>query len=64
MGVPPASCVYVGDDLRDVQAGRAAGMRTVAVAWGYLGMSEPIAAWNADTVIEQPDELLQWLAMA
>lgn len=64
MGVPPASCIYVGDDLRDVQAGRAAGMRTVAVAWGYLGRGEPIAAWNADAVIQRPDELLQWLAMA
>lgn len=64
MGVPAASCLYVGDDQRDVQAGRAAGMRTVAVAWGYLGLGEPISAWNADAVIERPDELLQLLAMA
>ncbi len=63
MGVAPAQCVYVGDDLRDVQAGRAAGMRTVVAAWGYLGAGEPIAAWNADAVIEQPKELLQWLVM-
>jgi phosphoglycolate phosphatase len=63
LGVLPASCVYVGDDERDVQAGRAAGMRTVAVAWGYLGLGEPIAAWNADAVIERPNELLQLLAM-
>ena len=64
LGVAPASCIYVGDDLRDVQAGRAAGMYTVAVAWGYLGQGEPIEAWNADTVIQRPEELLQWLAMA
>jgi phosphoglycolate phosphatase len=63
LGVAPAQCVYVGDDLRDVQAGRAAGMRTVVAAWGYLGAGEPITAWNADAVIEQPQELLQWLAM-
>ena len=63
IGVLPSACLYVGDDLRDVQAGRAAGMRTVAVAWGYLGMGEPIASWNADAVIERPDELLQLLAM-
>ncbi len=63
MGIPPGSCLYVGDDQRDVQAGRAAGMCTVAVAWGYLGLGEPIAAWNADAVIERPDELLQLLAM-
>jgi phosphoglycolate phosphatase len=64
MGVLPASCLYVGDDHRDVQAGRAAGMRTVAVAWGYLGLGVPIADWEADAVIDRPDELLQLLAMA
>ncbi len=64
LGVAPEACLYVGDDLRDVQAGRAAGMRTVAVAWGYLGQGEPIAVWNADAVIERPHELLQLLAMA
>lgn len=63
LSVPAGECVYVGDDLRDVQAGRAAGMRTIAAAWGYLGLGEPITAWNADAVIETPGELLQWLAM-
>lgn len=63
LGVPASECVYVGDDLRDVQAGHAAGMRTIAAAWGYLGLGEPIGAWNADAVIESPGELLQWLAM-
>jgi len=60
----PQQCVYVGDDLRDVQAGRAAGMGTVAAAWGYLGTSEAIADWGADHVIETPSELLKLLAMA
>ena len=63
IGVAASGCVYVGDDLRDVQAGRAAGMRTIAAAWGYLGLGEPISAWNADAVIDSPSELLQWLAM-
>ena len=63
LGVAPAGCVYVGDDERDVQAGRGAGMRTLAAAWGYLGQNEPIANWNADAVISRPAELLQWLAM-
>lgn len=63
IGVAASGCVYVGDDLRDVQAGRAAGMRTVAAAWGYLGLGEPIDTWNADAVIDSPSELLQWLAM-
>ncbi len=63
-GVAPQACVYVGDDLRDVQAGRAAGMATLAAAWGYLGEREPIHEWGADAVIENPPELLKWLGLA
>ncbi|HEX2543221.1 MAG TPA: phosphoglycolate phosphatase [Caldimonas sp.] len=59
--VSPADCVYVGDDRRDVDAGRAAGMRTVAAGWGYLGSGERPAAWGADAVIERADELLPWI---
>ncbi|MFT3666230.1 phosphoglycolate phosphatase [Piscinibacter sp.] len=64
MNVEPVRCVYVGDDLRDVQAGRAAGMRTVAAAWGYLGDGERIETWGADHVIESPGQLLKLLALA
>jgi 2-phosphoglycolate phosphatase len=64
MGLPAADCVYVGDDLRDVQAGRAAGMATVAASWGYLGLGEAIEAWGADHVIHHPSALLQLLAIA
>jgi 2-phosphoglycolate phosphatase len=64
MKIEPQHCVYVGDDLRDVQAGRAAGMLTVAAAWGYLGDGEPIHAWGADHVIETPDQLLSLLDLA
>lgn len=63
LNLEPGVCLYVGDDLRDMQAGRAAGMRTVAAAWGYLGNGEAIENWQADAVIERPEELLQWLAM-
>lgn len=63
IGADPARCVYVGDDLRDVQAGRAAGMATLAAAWGYLGLGDPVHEWGADAVIERPDGLLQWLPM-
>ena len=59
MALDPAGCVYVGDDLRDIQAGRSAGMRTVAASWGYLGESEPIDHWGADHVIDFPDGLLK-----
>ncbi len=64
LGVDPTACAYVGDDPRDVQAGRAAGMRTVAAAWGYLGLGEPVDAWGADHVIQEPGELLNLPGMA
>jgi len=64
MGAPAAGCSYVGDDLRDVQAGRAAGMATVIAAWGYLGAGEPIEAWGADHVVHSADDLLKLLALA
>ena len=64
MGVDPARCLYVGDDLRDVQAGQAAGMGTVAVSWGYLGQGEPIEVWGADHLINLPAELLNLPGMA
>jgi len=63
MGVAAHDCVYVGDDLRDVQAGHAAGMATVAAGWGYLGVGEPVGAWGAQHVVHSPDELLKLLAM-
>ena len=64
LGIAPARCVYVGDDERDIVAGRAAGMRTLAAAWGYLGQGEPVAAWGADQVLSSPVELLKWLELA
>jgi N-acetyl-D-muramate 6-phosphate phosphatase len=58
----PADCVYVGDDLRDIQAARAAGMRCVAVQYGYHGADNPgPATWNADAIITHPAELLEHL---
>ncbi|MYN08048.1 HAD family hydrolase [Pseudoduganella aquatica] len=58
LGLPPEACWYVGDDLRDIQAGQAAGMATVACAWGYCGPTEPVA-WNADYLLPTPLSLLQ-----
>jgi N-acetyl-D-muramate 6-phosphate phosphatase len=56
-GLNPQRCLYVGDDQRDIVAGRAAGMRTVAAAYGYLGVEDPIDLWDADAVINAPEEL-------
>lgn len=57
LGLAPQECWYVGDDLRDIQAGRSAGMVTVAAAWGYCGADEPLS-WGADCIINTPAELL------
>lgn len=62
--VSPQACVYVGDDLRDIEAGRAAGMATLAAAWGYLGLGESVDAWGADAVLNSPADLLKWLDLA
>ena len=64
LGVMPQRCLYIGDDLRDVQAGRGAGMATLVAAWGYLGRGESIDSWNADAVLAHPEDLLNWLGMA
>jgi len=61
--IEPAQCAYVGDDLRDVLAGRAAGMATLAAAWGYLGLGEAIEQWGADLVLTEPAALLHWLQL-
>ena len=59
-GIAPRDCVYVGDDARDVEAGRAAGMYTVAVRYGYLNGGAP-DRWGADAVVDDPEELLRLL---
>lgn len=57
--VDPADTVYVGDDLRDVLAARAAGIVSVAVAWGYREAGESPADWGADRLVDLPLELLE-----
>jgi N-acetyl-D-muramate 6-phosphate phosphatase len=60
---PPQRCVYVGDDARDVRAGKAAGMFTLAAAWGYLGVEASVHDWGADQVLADPEALLHWLEL-
>ena len=59
--IDPALCVYVGDDERDILAGHAAGMATVAARYGYLGEQSDVARWNAHMQIDTPAHLLQRL---
>lgn len=64
MGLDPKQCVYVGDDERDIVAGRAAGMVTVAATYGYLGAAVDTSSWCADAEINSPLALLQLLQSA
>ena len=64
MAVDPVRCLYVGDDERDIVAGLAAGMGTVAAAYGYLGQETDLSKWCAHATINSPQALLQLLARA
>jgi len=61
MHIDPACCLYVGDDIRDVQAGQAAGMCTVAVTWGYLGVGDPVESWGAHHTVDIAMDVLNLL---
>lgn len=63
-GGVPARAAYVGDDLRDVQAGRAAGVVTVVARYGYMGDGSDGSAWGGDFAIAQPRGLLQLPGLA
>jgi len=58
----PQRTWYVGDDRRDIVAGKAAGCFTVAVSYGYLGDSGPVHTWGADLIIDHPAELTRHIA--
>jgi len=61
LGLPPEACVYVGDDHRDVVAGKAAGMPTVVASYGYLGQQSDVSQWRADFEVSSPMALLDLL---
>lgn len=63
LALPPEVCLYVGDDERDILAGRAAGMVTAAAAWGYLGASGDFGHWQADLTLHAPGDLLKELGL-
>lgn len=64
-GIAPADCIYIGDDERDIVAGKAAGMATVVAAYGYCDFDPAIASWQADGIASHATEIfpiiLQWL---
>jgi phosphoglycolate phosphatase len=61
VGVKPENCIYVGDAERDIQAGKAAGMKTVVALFGYIDVTDKPQAWGADALIQSPDALLNEL---
>jgi phosphoglycolate phosphatase len=61
LDLDPARCWYVGDDARDILAGRAAGMATLAAGWGYLGTDAHPRDWGADGVAQHPLAVLDWV---
>ncbi len=63
LGLPPGRCVYVGDAERDVEAGLAAGMRTIVARYGYIEPQDDPDEWPADGFIDVPDALLRWLPL-
>lgn len=62
--LPPTQCWYVGDDERDIVAGKAAGMTTVAANYGYLGSQAQVMNWGADHIIHSPLALVDLLRQA
>ncbi|ROZ76540.1 HAD-IA family hydrolase [Ramlibacter sp. WS9] len=64
LSLEPCRCIYVGDDERDVAAGKAAGMGTVAATYGYLGSKNDTELWGADAHINAPLDLLSLLQIA
>lgn len=58
LGIAPSACVYVGDDARDIEAARAAGMPSVVALWGYRAGGDDPAAWGGDVMLESPRDLL------
>ena len=59
--VKPEQCVYIGDAAHDIEAGKAAGMKTLAATYGYLKSEDIPEQWGADILINSPDEILPLL---
>jgi len=54
----PESCIYIGDAERDIQAGKAAGMKTVVAMYGYIDATDQPLTWGADSLIQVPKDIL------
>jgi N-acetyl-D-muramate 6-phosphate phosphatase len=61
IGASPAQCLYLGDDLRDMQAANSAGMPGIIARYGYIDEGADLASWNARAIIDRPMEILDLL---
>lgn len=61
LGIGPDSAIYVGDHPRDIDAGRAAGMFTIAVRYGYLPVTPSVEQWQADLIVDSVEHIHQRL---
>lgn len=57
----PSDCLYIGDHIRDIQAGNSAGMQTIAAEWGYIEEFEDISQWHADWIVKKSSDLHAFL---
>ncbi|MFI2810742.1 MULTISPECIES: HAD-IA family hydrolase [Microbulbifer] len=57
IGCEPTEAIYVGDHVRDIEAGRAAGMPTIACSYGYIDAGDSAANWNADHLVESAGDI-------
>jgi phosphoglycolate phosphatase len=58
MDIAPANCIYLGDDLRDMEAAQAAGMRCIIAGYGYIDVQADLDSWRADGNVNSPLALL------
>jgi len=61
-GVNPKECVYIGDALHDITAGKSVEMKTLAALYGYIKPDDTPESWGADALIESPDQISTWIA--
>ena len=59
--VKPEECVYIGDAIHDIDAGKNANMKTLAAIYGYLKPDDNPNNWGADALIESPEQLTSWI---
>lgn len=61
LNVKPEECIFIGDSINDILAGKAAGMRTIAAAFGFIPRDVQVEDWQADAIVHRPDEIFPWI---